>query len=249
MPDTVSILIADDHTLFRQGLKRVLELEPGLRVVGEASTAAEAISLCSTLQPDVVVLDISMPGDGLQAISRLKCRGRRVGVVVLTMHEDQDYFLRAIRAGAHAYLVKDADTPSLVTAIREAAAGRPYMHPTLAGAVLREMAMGREPAPEGRVALTERERDVLRLVSRGATNREIAEALFLSQKTVKNHLTHIFEKIGVSDRTQAALWAIRSGLVPGPGPGQGQAGADHVREESPAKEGGQAGDAARQPGR
>lgn len=221
MADPVRILIADDHTLFRQGLRRVLELEPGFTVVGEASTAAEAVSLCAELDPDVVTLDISMPGGGLQVISRLRSRGRQVGVVILTMHEDQEYLLRAIRAGAHAYLVKDADSHSLVTAIRHAASGRSYLHPTLAGEVLRELALGREPSPMGRPLLTDREREVLRLVSQGATNREIAQALWLSHKTIKNHLTHIFEKLGVSDRTQAALWAIRSGLVPDPGQRQG----------------------------
>ncbi|BDG60252.1 response regulator [Caldinitratiruptor microaerophilus] len=221
MADPVRILIADDHTLFRQGLRRVLELEPGFTVVGEASTAAEAVSLCLELDPDVVTLDISMPGGGLQVISRLRSRARHLGIVILTMHEDQEYLLRAIRAGAHAYLVKDADSQSLITAIRHAATGRSYMHPTLAGEVLRELALGREPSPMGRTLLTEREREVLRLVSQGATNREIAQALWLSQKTIKNHLTHIFEKLGVSDRTQAALWAIRSGLVPDPGQRRG----------------------------
>ena len=217
MADPVRILVADDHTLFRQGLRRVLEMEPGFTVVGEASTAAEAVSLCAELDPDVVTLDISMPGGGLQVISRLRSRSRRLGIVILTMHEDQEYLLRAIRAGAHAYLVKDADAQSLITAIRHAASGRSYLHPTLAGEVLRDLAMGREPSPMGRTLLTEREREVLRLVSQGATNREIAQTLWLSQKTIKNHLTHIFEKLGVSDRTQAALWAIRSGLVPAPG--------------------------------
>jgi two-component system response regulator DegU len=213
----VRILIADDHTLFRQGLKQVLELEPDLKVIGEVASGDEAVRQAEALRPDVVVLDVSMPGGGLEACARIKEQMPAMGVVILTMHEDQEYLMRALKAGANSYMVKDVDSANLAEAIRAAKDGRPYMHPKLAGVALMEMARG-NPAPKERrgsddPGLTERELEVLKLVGQGASNREIAAALFISEKTAKNHMTHIFEKIGVSDRTQAALYAIRHGLV------------------------------------
>lgn len=211
MPEP-AVLIADDHTLFRQGLRRVLEME-GFSVVGEAASADQAVEMATRLRPDVVVLDVSMPGGGLEATARLKGSFPDLGVVVLTMHEDQEYMIRALRAGANSYLVKDIDSRNLAEAIRAAVEGRPYLHPKLAGLALMELARGDRPAKPAGPALTERELEVLRLVGQGASNREIATSLFISEKTAKNHLTHIFEKLGVSDRTQAALWAVRAGLV------------------------------------
>jgi two-component system response regulator DegU len=217
MGEVIRILIADDHTLFRQGLKQVLELERNFQVVAEAGSAGEAIALASSVQPDVVVLDVSMPGGGLEACAQIRERFPQIGVVILTMHEDQEYLMRALKVGANSYLVKDVDSQNLAEAIRAAKQGRPYLHPKLAGQALLEMARGGEPKQardRDDVGLTEREMEVLRLVAQGASNREIAAALFISEKTTKNHLTHIFEKIGVSDRTQAALWAVRRGVVP-----------------------------------
>lgn len=213
--ELVRILIADDHTLFRQGLKQILELEPDLKVIAEVGSGDEAVRQAEAQRPDVVVLDVSMPGGGLEACAKIKERLPGIGIVILTMHEDQEYLFRALKAGAHSYMVKDVDSSNLAEAIRAAKEGRPYMHPKLAGLALVEMARGgssRERAP-GAPGLTERELEVLRLVGRGASNREIAASLFISEKTAKNHLTHIFEKLGVSDRTQAALYAIRTGLV------------------------------------
>lgn len=217
MTQPVRILIADDHTLFRQGLKQVLELEPDLKVIGEVATGDDAVRQAEALRPDVVVLDVSMPGGGLEACARIKEKMPQMGVVILTMHEDQEYLFKALKAGANSYMVKDVDSANLAEAIRAAREGRPYMHPKLAGVALMEMARGAAPQKEKRLpdhpGLTEREIEVLKLVGQGASNREIAAALFISEKTAKNHMTHIFEKIGVSDRTQAALYAIRSGLV------------------------------------
>ncbi len=213
--EPVRILIADDHTLFRQGLKQVLELEPDLKVVGEAANGDDALRLAESLHPDVVVLDVSMPGGGLEACSRIRERLPKIGVVMLTMHEDQEYLMKSLKAGANSYMLKDTDSSDVADAIRAASQGRPYMHPKMAGIALMEMARG--PHKEKRAAddpgLTERELEVLRLVGHGASNREIAASLFISEKTAKNHMTHIFEKIGVSDRTQAALYAVRVGLV------------------------------------
>jgi two-component system, NarL family, response regulator DegU len=211
----VRIVIADDHTLFRQGLKQVLELEGEFQVVGEAGSADDAVRLCHDLHPDVVVLDVSMPGGGLEACIRLKQSLPRIGVVILTMHEDQEYLMRAVKAGANSYLVKDIDSSNLSEAIRAAKDGRPYLHPKLAGLALMEVARKADKSYRGGVpGLTDRELEVLRLVGEGASNREIAQRLYISEKTAKNHLTHIFEKLGVTDRTQAALYAVRSGLVP-----------------------------------
>lgn len=215
MGEVIRILIADDHTLFRQGLKQVLELEGNFQVVAEGANAQEAINLADSMRPDVVVLDVSMPGGGLEACARIKEQFPEIGVVILTMHEDQEYLMRALKMGANSYLVKDVDSQNLAEGIRAAKAGRPYLHPKLAGLALLEMTKGDGKGPKERdeIGLTDRELEVLRLVAQGASNREISTLLFISEKTTKNHLTHIFEKIGVSDRTQAALWAVRRGLV------------------------------------
>lgn len=214
-PQSVRILIADDHTLFRQGLKQILELEPGFTVVGEAATGDDAFERMSELRPDVVCLDVSMPGGGLETCARIKAAFPDVGVVILTMHEDQEYLMKALKSGANSYLVKDVESSNLSDAIRAAKEGRPYLHPKLAGLALMEVARGgsgmKSPSDPG---LTDREVEVLKLVGQGASNREISQVLFISEKTTKNHLTHIFEKLGVSDRTQAALYAVRTGLVP-----------------------------------
>jgi two-component system, NarL family, response regulator DegU len=211
----VRILIADDHTLFRQGLKQVLELEKDFHVVAEVGSGEEAYQQTQALNPDVAVLDVSMPDGGLETCARIKQAFPRVGVVILTMHEDQEYLMRALKYGANSYLVKDVDSANLAEAIRAAKEGRPYLHPKLAGLALMQVARGLETRSRqaGDPGLTERELEVLRLVGQGSSNRDIAASLFISEKTAKNHLTHIFEKLGVSDRTQAALYAVRAGLV------------------------------------
>lgn len=219
----VRIVIADDHTLFRQGLKQLLEMEKDFTVVADVGSGEEAFERAVTLRPDVVMLDVSMPGNGLDTCARIKQVLPTVGVVILTMHEDQEYLMRALKSGANGYLVKDVDSANLAEAIRAAKDGRPYLHPKLAGLALMDVARGVDPNRSrsgSDPGLTEREVEVLRLVGQGASNREIAAALFISEKTAKNHLTHIFEKLGVSDRTQAALYAVRSGLVKLDRPGQ-----------------------------
>jgi two-component system response regulator DegU len=210
---SIRILLADDHTLFRQGLRRVLELEPDFEVVGEAASGEEALAQVGVLKPDVVVLDVSMPGGGLEAAQAIRQRHAQMGIVMLTMHEDAEYLARAIKVGANSYLVKDVDSQHLLEAIRAAREGRPYVHPKLAGLLLQTQ-LSRPEQNGNPGGLTERELEVLRLVGQGASNKEIAQALFISEKTAKNHLTHIFEKLGVTDRTQAALYAVRAGLVP-----------------------------------
>lgn len=211
--DRIRILIADDHTLFRQGLKTLLQLDTGLEVVGEAGSCAEVVALAASLDPDVVILDINMPGGGLEAAVSLRSQNPRAGLVMLTMHEDQEYLMKALKIGAHSYLVKDVESADLADAIRSARAGRPYLHPKLASLALMSVARGETKRDSELSELTERELEVLRLVGQGASNRDIAASLFISEKTAKNHLTHIFEKLGVTDRTQAALYAVRHGLV------------------------------------
>lgn len=217
MQGPIRILLADDHKLFRQGLKQILDMEPGFAVVGEVASGEEAVDQAVRLRPDVVVLDVSMPGGGLETCSRIREAAPSVGVVILTAHEEQEYLMGALKAGATCYLVKDVDAVELTAAIRAARDGRPYLHPKLAGAVLIEVARGQERGSgrgqSGSASLTDREIEVLRLLGQGASNREIAATLFISEKTAKNHLTHIFEKLGVSDRTQAALYAVREGIV------------------------------------
>lgn len=216
--DPIRLVLADDHTLFRQGLRRLLELTPEFTVIGEAANGEDAVHQVQTLRPDVVIMDVSMPGGGLNAARQVRLTCPEVGIVMLTMHEDQEYLMEALKVGAHGYLVKDVDSANLVDAIRAAREGRPYLHPKLAGLALMQMAQGtaaaadRPRAADGG-ALTDREVEVLRVLVRGGSNREIARTLFITEKTAKNHLTHIFGKLGVTDRTQAALAAVRLGLV------------------------------------
>ncbi|MEW6523087.1 MAG: response regulator transcription factor [Bacillota bacterium] len=208
------VLIADDHALLRQGVRQVLELEDDIEVVGEAAGGHQAIDLQRSLRPDVVILDISMPDlNGVEAAAAIKRHDPDVGIVILTIHSDDPYVFAAVQAGVAAYVLKDVRPELLVRAVREAAAGRSYLNPSVAHQLMREYARlatggGRTPMAE----LTGRETEVLSLVAAGMTNSQIARTLFISEKTVKNHLSRVFEKLGVSDRTNAALLAVRHGL-------------------------------------
>ncbi len=207
---TTRVLIVDDHALLRQGVRQVLELEPDIDVVGEASDGKTALVLESELAPDVIVLDVSMPGmNGVEVARLLKKRRPEVGLVMLTIHSDEAYSLTSLQAGASSYMLKDVHPKHLIRAIREAARGRTYMPPDLHPSA----AVQPEEPNVSLNLLTNREREVLLLVARGMTNQQIAASLYISEKTVKNHLSSIFEKLGVSDRTNAALLAIKSGFV------------------------------------
>jgi two-component system, NarL family, response regulator DegU len=202
----LSVILVDDHTMLRQGIRRALESE-GIKVVAEASDGAEAIRLALEHKPDVVLMDVSMPGmDGVEAARRLVEADGRQRVVMLTMHIDRDVIDRAIRAGAVGYLTKDSSISEVILAIQLAANGDRPMSPRLAAAMLDEAR--REDA-----LISVREEEVLQLVADGFGTNEIAERLYISGKTVKNHLASIYEKLNARDRTQAVLMAVKMGIV------------------------------------
>ena len=206
----IRILIADDHSVVRQGLKMFLALDPELEVIGEAENGAEAVKLAGELQPDVVLMDLLMPVmDGITAIENIRATMPDVEVLAVTSVLEDTAVIRAIRAGAIGYMLKDTQADELCRAIKAAAAGQVQLSPEAASRLLREVR-----APESPEALTDRETDVLRLLARGLANKEIAQQLSIGEKTVKTHVSHILSKLGVASRTQAALYAARVGLVP-----------------------------------
>ncbi|MEY2444007.1 MAG: two-component system, NarL family, response regulator DegU [Ilumatobacteraceae bacterium] len=203
----LSVILVDDHTMLRQGIRRALESE-GIKVVAEASDGAAAIRLALEHKPDVVLMDVSMPGmDGVEAARRLVEADARQRVVMLTMHIDRDVIDRAIRAGAVGYLTKDSSISEVILAIQLAANGDRPMSPRLAAAMLDEARRDDE------ALISAREEEVLQLVADGLGTNEIAEKLYISGKTVKNHLASIYEKLNARDRTQAVLMAVKMGIV------------------------------------
>lgn len=212
----IRVLIADDHTMVRQGLTQILDAEPDIQVVGEAADGREACQLCRALRPDVVVMDINMPVvDGVQATRAITAEDPHVGVIILTMYRQDQYVFEAIKAGARAYLLKDADSEALLQAVRVVAAGEALLDPAIALRMIDEFRRSHigPVGVDGSTDLTERELEILRLVAQGLDNSEIGDRLGLSEKTIRNRLTVIFEKLHVSNRTQAALYALRRGLA------------------------------------
>jgi DNA-binding NarL/FixJ family response regulator len=208
--DQIRVLVVDDHQVVRQGLRTFLDVQDDIAVVGEAADGAGCVAEAERLRPDVILLDLRMPdGDGVQALRDLRARGNPAKVLVVTSFTDASTVLPAVRAGAGGYVYKDVDPPALAAAIRAVHAGHVLLHPDVAGL----LAAG-EPG-EGVAQLTAREREVLAELARGRSNREIARALVVTEKTVKTHVSAILAKLGVQDRTQAALYAVRAGLVDG----------------------------------
>jgi NarL family two-component system response regulator LiaR len=204
----IRVLLADDHAVVRQGLRTFLDLQDDIEVVAEAADGEEALEAAERLAPDVVLIDLVMPKlDGIEAIRRLRERSPEIRAIVLSSFVDDDKLFPAIRAGAAGYLLKDVQPQDLVEAIRTVNGGGALLHPQVAARLLEEMT--EDP-------LTPREREVLALIGRGMPNKIIARELTLSEKTVKAHVSSILAKLGVTDRTQAALYAVREGLV-GPG--------------------------------
>ncbi|REE63522.1 LuxR family two component transcriptional regulator [Streptomyces sp. 3212.3] len=205
---TVSLLIVDDHPVVRDGLRGMFENAPGFRVLGEASGGVEAVALASGLDPDVILMDLRMPGGGgVEAIATLTRSGARAKILVLTTYDTDSDTLPAIEAGATGYLLKDAPRDELFTAVRAAAEGRTVLSPAVASRLVSAVrAPGNEP-------LSVREREVLALVAKGTSNREIARVLFISEATVKTHLTHLYAKLGVKDRAAAVAVAYDRGIL------------------------------------
>lgn len=209
MADPIRVLLADDHRMLREGLRRSLE-GMGFEVVGEASDGDEAVRLAAELRPDVVLMDVSMPVlGGVGATRRLRDEVEGIRVVMLTSHTDHDVLTQALRAGAHAYLVKDCSTDDIAGTIRAVVAGDVSLSADLAGSMLDEVRRG----PERSDAVSPREEEVLQLIADGCSTTEVAQRLFVSQKTVKNHLASIYDKLDARDRTQAVLRAVRMGIV------------------------------------
>jgi DNA-binding NarL/FixJ family response regulator len=208
------LIIADDHELARTGLRGMLTGHADLQVVGEASTGQQAIALCQRLRPDLALMDVRMPdGDGLAATRVIKRELPDTAVVIVTMHENPEYLLEALRAGAAGYVLKDATHDDVLKTVRRVLEGEVLLTPEVASRLLVRLVREKRPAPEQAVNLTSRELVVLRLVTQGWTNREIAAELHLSAGTVKVHVERILAKLGVSHRTQAAVRAVEMGLA------------------------------------
>jgi DNA-binding NarL/FixJ family response regulator len=211
---TIRLMLADDHRMLREGLRRSMA-EEGFEIVGEAQDGVEAVRLAEELTPDVILMDVSMPNcDGVEACRQVKARNTTSKVVMLTMHVDKEVLTNAIRAGATGYLVKDCSTREIAEAVRMAAAGDTVLSPQLAKSMLDEVRrLDERAATEEERTVTKREEEVLQLIADGCSTPEVAERLFISQKTVKNHLASIYQKLDARDRTQAVLQAVRMGIV------------------------------------
>lgn len=212
MPDNIRVFLCEDHTLFRQGIRKLLELEKDIKVVGEASNGVELLNVVKKTGPDVILLDIGMPQmDGVTASYKIKKILPNVEIIILTIYEDEPYIFEAIKAGAKGYLLKDASIDELLEAIRSVYKGEALVQPVIATKVLKEFAMldkRKIKAGDKFYNLTEREKEILRLIALGGTNKEIGNKLGIAEKTVKNHISSIFQALHVNNRTQAALYAL-----------------------------------------
>ena len=209
----IRVLIVDDHKVVRDGMQFLLAQEPDIEVVGQCADGREAVQEASSSLPAVVLLDLLMPGmDGLAALRRIKADSPTTQVVILTSHTGEEHMFDAIKAGATSYLLKTAGAAEVIDAVRAAARGESRLDPAVAARVLQEVRTPSQPSPAG--GLTPREIEVLTLVARGKGNRAIAEQLFIGEETVKTHISNILAKLHLADRTQAAIYALRRGLVP-----------------------------------
>jgi len=211
----IKVLLVDDHTLLRQGLRKLLELEPSIEVVGEAENGREAILKAEELVPDVILLDINMPGmNGVEATSLLKKYQPDLKIIILTIHKDHEYVFEAVKAGASSYLLKDVSAQELVKAVEAAYRGESVVDPTIASRLLKEFSrIFKGGGENSQDALTEREKEILKLLVQGLNNKDVAQKLFISEKTVKNHISNIFRKLEVTDRTQAVVKALKLGMA------------------------------------
>lgn len=210
--DLISIVVADDHPVVRQGLRTFLELQEDMQVVGEAVDGEDAVKKTLELLPDIVLMDLAMPGvDGIEATRRIKAASPATKVIALTSFTDDDMVFPAVKAGASGYLLKDMDPKDLAEAIRTVSNGEALLHPSVAAKLMKELADGGSESIDH--TLTKREVEVLQAIAHGMSNKEIANDLVLSEKTVKTHVSNILQKLHLADRTQAALYAVKEGLV------------------------------------
>jgi two-component system, NarL family, response regulator NreC len=212
----IRVLIADDHTIVRSGVRLLLEAEIDIEVIGEALEGNQAVELSASLKPDVVLMDIAMPGmDGLEATRQIKSRFPEIQVLVLTMHRSDEYFFEILEAGASGYLLKGADTSDLVKAVRFVHRGEVFLYPTMAQKLLREFFNRSQPSSSYESKLSPREKEILRLVADGYSNKEIAEKLVVSSSTVHSHLSNLMGKLELSSRRELIQYARKQGLLSG----------------------------------
>lgn len=213
----IRVLIADDHSVVRAGMRFLMATEPGIDIVGEAADGVEAVRLAQQLLPDIILLDLQMPHkDGVSAIAEIKAHRADARILVLTSFSDNDHVFAAIKAGAAGYLLKDSSPQELVEAIRNVHAGESSLHPTIARKLIQEIKTPAGDLPPTGEPLTDRELEVLKLVAQGHSNREIAQEIVVTERTVRAHVGSILAKLHLANRTQAALYAVRKGLT-GPG--------------------------------
>ena len=213
MTENIRILVADDHAVVREGLRALIEVEPGMELVGEAADGIEAVQKARSLHPDVILLDLVMPRmGGIEAIGEIKAEDPGARILVVTSFAEDDKVFPAIKAGALGYLLKDSTPRELIRAIRDVYQSEPTMHPTIARKLMRELQRPSE-LPPTEEPLSEREVEVLSLVARGLSNQEIGTKLFISERTVRSHVSNILSKLHLANRTQAALYALREGLA------------------------------------
>ena len=214
MIDKISLMITDDHALVRQGIRAFLELQPDLNVIGEAGSGEEAVRMAAELVPDVVLMDLVMPGiGGVEATRQVKQASPHSQIIVLTSYHEDEYIFPALRAGALSYVLKDVGPDELADTVRKAARGESVLHPRVASRVVQELRGTKRDTPNLFTDLSERELEVLRLIADGLSNAEIAAKLSISEKTVKGHVSNILGKLHMMDRTQAAVFAWQQGLV------------------------------------
>ncbi|MEN6389531.1 MAG: response regulator transcription factor [Syntrophomonas sp.] len=208
---SIKVLIADDHVLVREGLRKLLELDENIEVMTEVGDGQGAINIARKAKPDIILMDVNMPGtDGIVATKVIKREYPSIKIIALTIYEDEEV-VEMVRAGVSAYVLKDVAGSELVDTIHRVMQGEIVIHPRVANRLVREL--NRNDSKKNEVRLTKREKDVLDLLVKGNTNKEMADAMFISEKTVKNHLTSIFRKLGVKDRTQAAVYALKNNIV------------------------------------
>ena len=214
MTEQITLLVVDDHLLVRQGILAFLDVQPDLVVLGEADSGEEAVCKAAELAPDVVLMDLIMPGiGGVEATRRVKQANPRTQIIVLTSYHEDKYIFPALRAGALSYVLKDVGPDELAETIRKAARGESILHPRIAARVVQEIQGVKREARDPTTDLSERELEVLRLIAAGRTNTEIAQELVISEKTVKGHVSNILSKLHMLDRTQAAVFAWQQGIV------------------------------------